>query len=1137
MDAQYAHLTPSEYSQVTQVYAALHQHAAADHLPAQALQRCLERTARLAALFSPACVLIASLLVPILRRELLTEAEMLRQFPARSIALASHVSRILYHDFTDTANRKRQTTRAFHAEKLRQLFIQTYHDPACTLIVAADRLTDMATLRQIEEAEQQRWAQETLSVYLPLFEMLGLWDYRRELGNISLELVNPSFYRQLSRHITGYHERHDSLFEHIRSALAQHLTAQGITGSQITIHDTTAISLYQRMERARRRGGKFNADDANILVIDVTLDTVQDCYHTLGIIHNEWRPAHRNANYADRRFYDYIAAPRYNGYRCLITTILCEHRTNKPVHAERNIQRLVEFRICTHAMQSINEKGYAAAVRSPAPIKNAWWQNQTVRDLVINDAKPTQEETAQIGIFTPSGELIHPVRKGSTMVDMAFRIHAHLGPFARRFWVNGRQVNFAYELAHLDLIEIEYDPQFPSITPEWEHCAGTSVARASIRRSLREMDRSPQQGRQLIQAALTREEQIYQMRFSEEKTEALLTRIAQQFNLPNADALCVRVSEGDFSADEVVMSMLDAEITPYILLGNGDPLPAQQRVQLCRCWAQEREPRKYASSTRVIPGVPIVGRLMGTEKNAPIIVHRTDCRNAPRDASALPLRWRSTSTPREIAEVTITAPPRAYVAGMVLNAIYAVNSEDDQRKLGLHRFNAEMQDGSLFINLIVDAPTQADLETLQQGLQAIRRGNYISDFRMWQLLPNQKLAFAGRSDKRRQNPYTLRQVRDQSMFFGRRAEIEQIIDYVQEERTFVVIYGQKRIGKTSLMYQLAEHLLPQSCNVLPIMFDAHSLSPFTTQSFLLGLSEAAMRKLPQKLRRWEDRKGLSLRERDLLTDPFGRFAAWVKRVEQRLQGTRLIFMIDEFTRAEEECRRGNLDASFFDGLQYLAGSEDVGLILCVHDTIFHADSLSWEMFQRGQPVRLLALDREAAARLVRQPLERLYVFDEKLIDAILDLTDCHPYFIQAICLSLITLMSQKDDERITSDDLHQVKAGFLATGDHYFSHYRSITNRLGWEILKILAYLTDDEDHRWATSEAIRQNLSNTDQAYESWVITKTLDDLLQTGVVEAREVQNRYVMYRIPIGLLRLWLRRITHPLMSRDLQGKDRL
>ena len=106
------------------------------------------------------------------------------------------------------------------------------------------------------------------------------------------------------------------------------------------------------------------------------------------------------------------------------------------------------------------------------------------------------------------------------------------------------------------------------------------------------------------------------------------------------------------------------------------------------------------------------------------------------------------------------------------------------------------------------------------------------------------------------------------------------------------------------------------CDILPVLFDVHRLSPFNTISFLLGLAEAASKALDGHLRQTEIKKDLRLRQKDLISDPFGTFALWVKEVQKRLQGTELLFLIDEFTTAEELCNKNELNPSFFDGLQW-----------------------------------------------------------------------------------------------------------------------------------------------------------------------------------------------------------------------------
>jgi hypothetical protein len=304
----------------------------------------------------------------------------------------------------------------------------------------------------------------------------------------------------------------------------------------------------------------------------------------------------------------------------------------------------------------------------------------------------------------------------------------------------------------------------------------------------------------------------------------------------------------------------------------------------------------------------------------------------------------------------------------------------------------------------------------------------------------------------------------------------------------------------------------------------------------MGLADATREKLNTRLRRQEDRKGLKFHQRNLQAEPFKAFAEWVHQVQQRLKGTRLVFMIDEFTRAEEECQRGNIDQSFFDGLQWLAGTQNIGFVLCVHDhIILREGNYSWGLLQRGEPIRLDALDKVSATKLVQQPLENLYKIEPELVNRILQLTNCHPYFIQAICHTLITQMSQMEHDYITTADLDRAVREVLVNGDHYFSHLRSRISEHDWDVVKIIAYVTDPDQKPWVNSDEIRSAMKRFNNSTEGWRISKSIGDLKHAGIIEAQDSHNQ-AAYRIPVGLFHMWLRQVvTHLTVSRDLERED--
>ncbi|MBC7869607.1 MAG: AAA family ATPase, partial [Chitinophagaceae bacterium] len=581
------------------------------------------------------------------------------------------------------------------------------------------------------------------------------------------------------------------------------------------------------------------------------------------------------------------------------------------------------------------------------------------------------------------------------------------------------------------------------------------------------------------------------------------------------------VAEGEILAEELANAMIEDELVGHIVLENGDSWPLD-KMQIARTWGHQQG--QSDRHERVMPGEAIVGSLTGKDS---LLIFRQDSTLAPSPDQAIKLHWRTPKIQRESVEISVSAPPRSSSAAKVLQAIYEPGTEG--HGVVLHRFQSEMQDGSLQIHILVDAPLMDAIERLQASLRLLQQNGTITEFKIWQLFPGQKIMIAGKSDKRQQNPYTLRQVRDSSMFFGREEEIARVINCIEKGETFVVLYGQKRIGKTSLLVQL-ETLLPQSRDVLPVLFDAHSISPFEPLPFLLGLADAATRKLDTQLKRADQRRGLRLRRRDLQSDPYGAFAAWVNRAQKQLGDTRLLFMIDEFTRAEEEVKRGKLQENFFDGLQWLAGNQGIGFLLCVHDNVMKYGSHSWGLLQRGQPISLDLLDHDSAVRLVRQPLERLYQIDNEMVDYILNLTNCHPYFINGICLELVARMSRMPYERVSSEDLQSAISAVMRTGDHYFSHYRSRVDEFTWTVLRTLSDLSDTS-FAWVTTDEIRSAMERYGAQLHRWQIADSIGELKRAGFIDARDTAGR-VAYRVTIKLFHIWLRWQTTTPVLRDLQ-----
>ncbi|MDX2078828.1 MAG: ATP-binding protein [bacterium] len=1042
---------------------------------------------------------VGACLLPVLQQNL-NDTLMNTQFSERAIHLCRVTQSIL------TPNKSKSATpRAIRAEHLRKCYKLAYTDSEALLFILGIRLVSLGDIDRLNTEERIHWAEDNLNHYLPVFELLGLKNYAQALRDISLRLTNKPLYQELEAQIEAYYTAHQVIFTQFQRQISELFTSNEIQDAWIKPQELSPANLYTLTQEPPSTTPTLPKQ----LIIDILLDQESACYRALGLLHGQFLPT--------KPVIDGLAAPRHNGYRALSTTI-----AYPPNH-------LIMVNIRTHEAEKINTHGILGTSRTGELLRNVWWNtpNPTISQKSTTPNDP-------IGVFAPDGRWIYPLQQGFTVLDFAFRIHSELGAYAHRFWVNGKPAVHHYALHHTDLVEIDFDRHTPHITADWLSSAYSAKTRRHIKTFLKrhhpptpEATNNPT-GRGRIEAVLEREMGIYRLRFSAEQIEAKLKRWAISQNYADTEALYQAVELGNITADEVVCTLIEEEFIPHIIRSDGKKIN-YGRVRLCRCWMMAEEHIKWTIGSRIAINTPIVGRMIGKDKPM-LMVHRTDCLNAPSPEDAIRLNWQKPTTNHESAEIIIHAPFRFGVPSVILHKLESRQKTDAKDGLVLHRFQSETNAYQTTITCTISAPNMDIITALEEDLQALQARGDILDFSFWGLFHSEHIHLSGKFDKRQHNPYTLKQIRDQAMFFGRDEEIKRVIQYLKEGETFIVLYGQKRIGKTSLMEHLAGHLLPKTTDMLPIFFDALSLAPFNTVSLLRGLIETATPHITRAIKRATLPTELRLRPPELQQNPFTYFAEWVKRVEKRLGNKRLLFMIDEFTRAEEEFRRGQVDESFFSGFQWLAGNQHIGFFICVHDHIYRHNTQSWGFLQRGHPLYLRTLDKQAARKLIQLPLQSLYQFDDGVVDDILDLTNGHPYFIQAICLELSVHMAKQDTRHITPDDLQVAIGIVLYNGEHYFNHFHNRVENLINNVLKCVALLANDDENQWVERDKIQETALEW-QLGNRISISESIGALYQAGIIEAQKI-NTKVAYRIPIKLFQFWLRQSTHPLIKSDIQ-----
>ncbi len=375
------------------------------------------------------------------------------------------------------------------AENLRKMILAMVDDIRVILVKLADRLHNMRTLGHLEPEKQQRIAQETLEIYAPLANRLGIGRIKAELEDLAFRYQDADAYRTLTEELEARRRVSDAFIDEIRKRLAAELEAQGIH-AEITGR-IKSLSAIQRKIRRQRIGVEQVYDYVAFRIIT---DSVKDCYGALGIVHSIWRPV-------PGRIKDFIAMPKPNMYQSLHTSVMTE------------VGQPFEVQIRTREMHRIAEEGIAAhwqykeggRLRDQDADRVAWlrqlleWQKdlkdpREFLEMVKVDLYPEEVYT-----FTPKGKVLSFPR-GATPVDFAYAIHTEVGHRLSGAKVNGRMVPLRYTLQNGDIVEVLTQPSsHPS--RDWLALAKTSRARSKIRAWLNanERARSISLGRELME--------------------------------------------------------------------------------------------------------------------------------------------------------------------------------------------------------------------------------------------------------------------------------------------------------------------------------------------------------------------------------------------------------------------------------------------------------------------------------------------------------------------------------------------------------------------------------------------------------------------------------------------------------------
>lgn len=514
---------------------------------------------------------------------------------------------------TKLSGLENKTKEEIQAGSYRKMFIATADDPRVILIKLADRLHNMRTLDATPPAKQKRVARETLDIYAPLANRLGMWQVKSELEDLAFKGIYPERYREIAQGLTMRREARARAIQRITKKLKDTLDKEGLH-AQVTGRPKHIYSIWRKMER---KGLPLEEiyDQLAVRVIVNEPDrerAVGECYRILGLVHSLWTPM-------QSEFDDYIAVPKESSYQSLHTTVIIPggHHCEVQIRTE-DMHTLAEHGIAAHWRY---KEGFGARSDQNYEAKIKWlrelisWRIELPEREFVESIKPELEE--QVYVFSPKGKIID-LLDGSTPIDFAYHIHSEIGNKCVGAKVNGKLVQLDYRLQNGEIVDIMTAKTSRGPSRDWLNFVKTPSARNHIRRFFRraERDENVAAGRDLLEKEL--------------KRLGLKVSFEQLVDLVEArsvEDLFNHIGAGEITARSVAQKALSQQVEQPVgelpLDLPRTPLTTSNQQVGVQIVGVGSVLNRLAKCCNPVVGEPIVGF---TTRGRGVTVHRADCR-------------------------------------------------------------------------------------------------------------------------------------------------------------------------------------------------------------------------------------------------------------------------------------------------------------------------------------------------------------------------------------------------------------------------------------------------------------------------------------------------------------------------------
>jgi GTP pyrophosphokinase len=667
----------------------------------------------LAALKLDVPAIVAGLLHDTVEDTVCTQAQIEEEFGKNVARLVDGVTKIGQIHFKSYEEKQ--------AENFRKMLISMADDVRVILIKLADRLHNMRTLEHLSPAHQQKVAQETLEIYAPLANRLGIGWMKAELEDLCFKALKPDVYAALAERVTQLVEEREQYIQEVIGVLRAKLAEHGLVG-EMAGRSKHLYSVYQKMEKQ-----KVSFEEVyDLTAIRVITDTQMNCYAIMGLIHSLWRPV-------PGRFKDYIGVPKSNHYQSLHTTVVGP----KGEH--------VEFQIRTHEMHRIAKEGIAAhwTYKEQGEIDETekrvfTWLRQLLeshQDLTDNrqfmESVKLDLYSDVVYVFTPKGAVKELV-KGATPIDFAYAIHTEVGDHCSGAKVNGKMVPLKHQLRSGDTVEvITASTQVPH--RDWLKFVKTPRAKNKIKHWLRveEAKRSLEVGKRLLERELRRHDTALGPLL---KTSRILD-VAKETGLPGVDELFTAIGYGRVSAIHVANRLCVEE--GGRLVAAGAAAEVEEKAGAKRVPTADEKGVKVkgvhdlmmhlSKCCEPVPGDRIIGYIT---RGRGLTIHTADCPNLDAldydKARLVDVDWdttQATTVSVKISVLTLDKP------GMLANVSAAItNAEANISRAEI----TTREDRKALLDFIVEVQNTAHVDRVVKAIEKIDGVLQARRVRSWQ---------------------------------------------------------------------------------------------------------------------------------------------------------------------------------------------------------------------------------------------------------------------------------------------------------------------------------------------------------------------------------------------------------------------